>query len=91
MVTLLLKKSYRHKDLKEIKFNDLWNAHGVFTTMRVIGKPAKILFFKEHINNFIKSLKIYKIKKKNLKNNILNIIKINFKKNKRYDHLLRVA
>jgi len=91
MVTLLLKKSYRHKDLKKIKFNDLWNAHGVFTTMRVIGKPAKILFFKEHINNFIKSLKIYKIKKKNLKNNILNIIKINFKKNKRYDHLLRVA
>ena len=91
MVTLLLKKSYRHKDLKEIKFNDLWNAHGVFTTMRVIGKPGKILFFKEHINNFIKSLKIYKIKKKNLKNNILNIIKINFKKNKRYDHLLRVA
>ncbi len=91
MVTLLLKKSYRHKDLKKIKFNDLWNAHGVFTTMRVIGKPGKILFFKEHINNFIKSLKIYKIKKKNLKNNILNIIKINFKKNKRYDHLLRVA
>ena len=91
MVTLLLKKSYRHKDLKEINFNDLWETHGVFTTMRVIGKPGKILFFKEHINNFIKSLKIYKIKKKNLKNNILNIIKINFKKNKRYDHLLRVA
>ena len=44
MVTLLLKKSYRHKDLKEIKFNDLWNAYGVFTTMRVIGKSAKILF-----------------------------------------------
>ena len=42
MATLLLKKSYRHKDLKEIKFNDLWNLRGIFTTMRVIGKPTKI-------------------------------------------------
>jgi len=91
MVTLLLKKSYRHKDLKEIKFNDLWNAHGVFTTMRVIGKPGKILFFKEHIDNLIKSLKIYKIHRKNLKKDILNLIKLNLKKNKKYDHLLRVA
>ena len=47
MVTLLLKKSYRHKDLKEIKFHDLWNSHGVFTTMRIVGKPARILFFKK--------------------------------------------
>ena len=54
MVTLLLKKSYRHKDLKEIKFHDLWNSYGVFTTMRVIGKPTKILFFKEHILFFLK-------------------------------------
>ena len=51
MAILLLKKSYQHKDLKEIKFHDLWNSYGVFTTMRVIGKPAKILFFKEHIDN----------------------------------------
>jgi len=91
MVTLLLKKSYRLKDLKEIKFKDLWNAHGVFTTMRIIGKPVKILFFKEHINNLIRSLKIYKIYKKNMKKNILNLIKLNLKKNKKYDHLLRVA
>ena len=41
MVTSLLKKSYRHKDLKEIKFHDLWNSYGVFTTMRIIGKPFK--------------------------------------------------
>ena len=61
---LLLKKSYRHKDLKEIKFHDLWNSYGVFTTMRIIGKPAKILFFKNHIDNLVKSLKIYKIDKK---------------------------
>ena len=91
MVTLLLKKSYRHKDLKEIKFNDLWNAYGVFTTMRVVGKSAKILFYKDHIDNLISSLKIYKIYKKNLKKNIIKLIKLNLKKNKNYDHLLRVA
>ena len=72
MVTLLLKKSYRHRDLKEIKFDDLWNSYGVFTTMRVIGKPAKILFFKEHIDNLFKSLKVYKINKKILKKIFLN-------------------
>ena len=91
MATLLLKKSYRLKDLKEIKFNDLWNSHGVFTTMRVIGKPWKIIFFKSHINNLIKSLKIYKIHRKNLKKDILNLVKLNLKKNKKYDHLFRVA
>ena len=91
MATLLLKKSYRHKDLKEIKFHDLWNSHGVFTTMRVIGKPPKILFFKEHIDNLFRSLKIYKINKKNIKQNILNLIKLNLSKKKKYDHLFRVA
>ena len=91
MATLLLKKSYRHKDLKEIKFHDLWNSYGVFTTMRVIGKPAKIIFFKEHINNLIRSLKVYKINKKNIKQNILKLIKLNLNKNKKYDHLFRVA
>ena len=48
MATLLLKKSYRHKDLKEVKFNDLWNGYGIFTTMRVIGRSAKILFYKKN-------------------------------------------
>ena len=91
MATLLLKKSYRHKDLKEIKFHDLWNSYGVFTTMRVIGRPAKILFFKEHIENLFKSIKIYKINKKNIKKNVLKLIKLNLKKNKKYDHLFRVA
>ncbi len=91
MAILLLKKSYRHKDLKEIKFNDLWSSYGVFTTMRVIGKPAKILFFKEHIENLFRSLKIYKINKKNIKQNILKLIKLNLSKKKKYDHLFRVA
>ena len=91
MATLLLKKSYRHKDLKEIKFHDLWNSYGVFTTMRIIGKPAKILFFKSHLNNLFKSLKDYKINNKNIRDNILKLIKINISNKKNYDHLLRVA
>ena len=91
MVKLLLKKSYRHKDLKEIKFKDLWNSQGVFTTMRVLGKPPKILFFKKHIDNLFRSLKVYKINKQNIKKNILNLIKLNINKNRNYDHLFRVA
>ena len=82
MAILLLKKSYLHKDLKEIKFHDLWNSYGVFTTMRAVGRPVKILFFKEHIENLIKSLKIYKIDKKNIKKNILKLIKFNLNKKK---------
>ena len=91
MATLLLKKSYRHKDLKEIKFDDLWNGYGIFTTMRVLGRSAKILFYKTHIDNLIKSLNKYNIHKKNLRKKILKLIKLNLKKNKNYDHLLRVA
>jgi len=59
--------------------------------MRVLGRPAKILLFKEHINNLIRSLKVYKINKKNIKQNILKLIKLNLNKNKKYDHLFRVA
>ena len=51
------------ENLKEISFKDLWGDHGVFTTMWIFGKPPKILFFKKHINNLIKSLKYYGIKK----------------------------
>ena len=91
MVTYLLKKSYRLKDLKEINFKDLWGDHGIFTTMWVYGKPPKILFFKDHIQNLIKSLKSYNIKKKNLKNDILKTINKNLSKKKNYNHLLRVA
>ena len=91
MVTYLLKKSYQHKDLKEIDFKDLWGDHGLFTTMWIFGRPPKILFFQKHIKNLIKSLTIYKLNKKNIKKNIINLIKINIKKNIKYNHLLRVA
>ena len=91
MATYLLKKSYQLKDLREIKFKDLWGDHGIFTTMWIFNKPAKILFFDSHISNLIKSLKIYGIKKKSLKKDILNLINKNLIKNKKYNHLLRVA
>ena len=91
MVIYSLKKSYRLKDLQEIDFKDLWGDHGIFTTMWIFGKPAKILFFDSHIKNMIKSLKDYKIKKKSLKKDILKIINQNLSKKKNYNHLLRIA
>ena len=91
MATYLLKKSYQLKDLKEIAFNDLWGDHGIFTTMWIFGKPAKILFFNNHLRNLILSLKKYQIKKKTLKTDILKIININLSKKKKYNHLLRIA
>ena len=90
MVTYLLKKSYQYKTLKEVNFKDLWGDKGVFTTMWIFGKPAKILFFKKHINNLIKSLKIYKLCRVNIEKDILKLIRVNIDKNKSYNHLLRV-
>ena len=91
MVTYLLKKSYQHKTLKEVNFRDLWGDKGVFTTMRILGKPIKILFFKDHIKNLIKSLKVYKLNRIYIEKNILKLIKLNVDKTKSYNHLLRVA
>ena len=91
MVKFLLKKSYRLKDLKEIEFNDLWGDHGVFTTMWIFDNPYKILFFKEHISNLVKSSKVYSVFKTSLKLDILKILKDNLNSKKKYNHLLRIA
>ncbi|MDA9647382.1 aminotransferase class IV [Candidatus Pelagibacter sp.] len=91
MVNYLLKKSYRLKDLKEIEFKDLWGDHGVFTTMWIFDNPSKILFFKEHINNLIKSSKTFSIFKTSLKSDILSLLKENLKSKTKYNHLLRIA
>ena len=91
MVTYLLKKSYQLKDLKQIEFQDLWGDHGIFTTMWIFGKPAKILFFDNHLKKLISSLKKYQIKKKSLRSNILEKINKNLSKKKKYNHLLRIA
>ena len=90
MATFLLKKSYQLNNLKEVTFKDLWGSKGVFTTMRMIGKPPKLLLIKTHIDNLIKSTKKYGIRKKNLKNIITSLIK----KNTIYkspDNLFRIA
>jgi len=91
MAIYLLKKSYLLKNLQEVDFKDLWGDHGIFTTMWIFGKPAKILFFKNHLKNLTKSLKTYGINKKFLKKNILKIINKNLTKKKNYNHLLRIA
>ena len=91
MAIFLLKKSYQLKNLKEVKFQDLWGHHGIFTTMWIFGNPARILFFENHIRNLIISLKKYKIKEKFLKKNIIEIINKNLSKKTHYNHLLRVA
>ena len=91
MATYSLKKSYLLKDLTETRFKDLWGDHGIFTTMWIFNKPTKILFFKSHIQNLIKSLKNYGIIKKSLQKDVLKIIRMNLSKNKKYNHLLRVA
>ena len=90
MATLLLKKSYQLSNLKEVTFKDLWGSKGVFTTVRMIGKPPKLLLIKPHIENLLKSTKKYGIRKKNLKNIITGLIE----KNTIYkspDNLFRIA
>jgi 4-amino-4-deoxychorismate lyase len=91
MVNYLLKKSYQLKNFQEIDFKDLWGDHGVFTTMWIYDKPSKILFFKDHINNLIKSTKAYSIYKPFLKKNILKLLKENLNSKTKYNHLLRIA
>jgi len=91
MAIYLLKKSYQRKDIKEVNFKDLWDSHGIFTTMWVFGKPNKILFVKQHIKNLIKSLKHFKLDNAGLEKNIHKLIKLNLKENKNYNHLLRIA
>ena len=91
MVNYLLKKSYQLKDLKEINFNDLWGGQGVFTTMWIYGKPSKILFFKNHINNLMKSTRAYSIKKSSIRSDILKLLKKNINSKRKYNHLLRIA
>ena len=66
MAILLLKKSYLLNSLKEVPFKDLWGSRGVFTTMRMAGKPPRLLLLKSHLNNLIYSTKKYGIKKNNL-------------------------
>ena len=90
MAILLLKKSYLLNSLKEVPFKDLWGSRGVFTTMRMVGKPPRLLLLKSHLNNLFYSTIKYGIKKNNLK----NILKDLIKKHSIYkgpDNLFRIA
>jgi len=90
MVTLLLKKSYQLSNLKEVPFKDLWGSRGVFTTMRMVGKPPKLILLKPHLENLIKSTKKYGIIKKNLRSILNDLIKKNLIY-KGPDNLFRIA
>ena len=91
MANFLLKKSYQASNQKEIGFKDLWGSRGVFSTIRLLGKPGKLILFKSHFEGLIKSLKKYQIYSKNIEKNIKHLIFSSVKKNINYDHLLRVA
>jgi len=91
MANFLLKKSYHINNLKISKFKDLWGSHGVFTTIRLIGKPGKLVLFKDHFINLIKSLKKYKIYSKHIEDNIKTLIRTNIRNNIKYNHLFRIA
>ena len=47
----------------------------------------EILFFKNHINNLIKSTKAYSITKSSIRSDILKLIKNNLNIKKKYNHL----
>ena len=66
MATFLSKKSYLLNNIKEVPFKDLWGSKGVFTTIRMVGKPSRLLLYKPHIDNLIISSKKYGIRKNNL-------------------------
>ena len=91
MAKILLKKSYLRNNLKEVSFRDLWGSFGIFTTMRVLGKPPKIFLYNEHINNLIKSLNVYNLNQTKLKKDLIILIKSFLKKKISYNHLLRIA
>ena len=91
MVNILFKKSYQHKSFQSIPFDDLWNKKGIFTTIRVVGKPRRFLFMEEHLNNLNQSLKVLSIGIQIEKSFLNNIVYKLFKNNIYYDHLFRIA
>ena len=90
MEKILLKKSFRVKDLKKINFNPLWGYKGVFTTIRLFGKKPKLILVKEHLKKFNRDTGRFGINYKLSKKFLLNFFNNN-SKIKNYDHLLRVA
>ena len=91
MENILFKKSYLLSNFKEIKYDDLWNKKGIFTTIRVIGRPYCLYLFDQHLKNLNYSLKKFGINASLSKRKICKIINNLFNKKTTYDHLFRVA
>ena len=91
MANILFKKSYLHKTFKKVPFDALWNKKGIFTTIRILGKPKKLLHLEEHINNLNRSLKILSINYYLNKKTLDFLLNQFFKNNFYYDHLFRIA
>ena len=91
MANILFKKSYLHKTLSKIAYDDLWNTKGVFTTIRLIGSPPKFIFLLEHLRNLNKSLKKMNINFILKSSTFKNLLKNKFNNNIKYNHLLRLA
>ena len=90
MEKILLKKSFRVKDLKIINFNPLWGYKGIFTTIRLFGKKPKLILVEEHLKKFNRDTSRFGINYKLSKQFLLNFINNN-SKIRNYDHLLRIA
>ncbi len=90
MEKILLKKSFRIKDLQIINFNSLWGYKGIFTTIRLVGKKPKLILVEEHIKKLNRDTSRFGIDYKLSKEFLLNFINKN-SKIKNYDHLLRIA
>ena len=91
MANILFRKSYLHKSFNKVTYESLWNTKGVFTTIRLIGLPPKLLFLKDHLNNLNRSINKmnidFTLKSLTFENLLRNKIRMNVK----YDHLLRLA
>ena len=91
MANILFKKSYLHKTLNNIAYDNLWHTKGVFTTIRLTGSPPKFIFLKEHLRNINQSLKKMNINYILKSSTFKNLLKNKLKENIKYDHLLRLA
>ena len=90
MVNFLFKKSYNFNNFNNVKYDHLWGAKGVFTTVRVVGSSPRYIFLKEHISQLNKSLKKQNINFVLTEKKLLELIphQLHIKK---FNHLLRIA
>ena len=73
MEKILLKKSFRVKDLKIINFNSLWGYKGIFTTIRLVGNKPKLILAEEHIKKLNRDSSRLSINYKLSKEFLLNL------------------